>query len=131
MHNLIIQIHMYYLILIINTINYTHTLYLDQNMPKLRDLMRLKINDWYNVGLQLELEEEALDKIEKSYHDSSTRRRKMFTLWQHSVADPSYHTLVTALLQANEEEVASNICTQHGKYINTPWYSTYRYSLYV
>ena len=93
--------------------------------------MRLKINDWYNVGLQLELEEEALDKIEKSYHDSSTQRRKMFTLWQHSVADPSYHTLVTALLQANEEEVASNICTQHGKYLNTPWYSTYRYSLYI
>ena len=76
--------------------------------------MRLTIIDWYNVGLQLELGEEDLDKIEESYHDSSTRRRKMFTLWLHSVADPSYHTLVTALLLVNEKEAATDICTQHG-----------------
>ena len=89
-------------------------MYIDQKKPTLKELVRLKINDWYNVGLQLELGEEALDKIEESYHNPSTQQRKMFTLWLHSVADPSYHTLVTALLLVNEEQAATDICTQHG-----------------
>ena len=89
-------------------------IYIDQKKPTLKELVRLTINDWYNVGLQLELGEEALDKIEKSYHNSSTQQRKMFTLWLHSVGDPSYHTLVTALLLVNEKQAATDICTQHG-----------------
>ena len=43
---------------------------------------------------------------------------------------PSCHTLVTVLLQADEEEEASNIFTQHGKYLNTPCCSTHIY-IYV
>ena len=47
-------------------------IYIDQKKPTLKELVRLTIIDWYNVGLQLELGEEDLDKIEESYHDSST-----------------------------------------------------------
>ena len=78
--------------------------------------MRLTIDDWYNVGLQLNLKEEALDQIEGSYSSSSIQRRKMFTLWLHSAGAPSYHSLVTALLHAKEDGAATDICTQHGKY---------------
>ena len=87
--------------------------------PKLKDLMRLKITDWYNVGLQLDLDDDALDGIEMSHSDLGTRKRKMFTLWLHSDCSPSYQTLVKALFLANENRIAADICTKYGKYLLT------------
>ena len=79
--------------------------------------MRLKITDWYNVGLQMDLDDDALDGIEMSHSDFSTRKRKMFTLWLHTDCSPSYYTLVRALFLANESKCATDICTKYGKYL--------------
>ncbi len=91
----------------------------DMPEPKLKDLMRLKVTDWYNVGLQLDLDDNALDAIEMSHSDFGTQKRKMFTLWLHSDCSPSYQTLARALFLANENRVATDICTKYGKYLLT------------
>ena len=80
--------------------------------------MRLELKKWHNVGLQLDLEEEDLEKIEKS--DQDTRQRNMFKLWLRSGANKTYHTLATALIHANEKKAATDLCTQQGKHRSTP-----------
>lgn len=77
--------------------------------------MRLEVIDWYNVGLQLDLDDYALECIEKSHTDFSTQKRKMFMLWLHSDPTPTYHTLARALFLAKEERMAIDTCTKYGK----------------
>ena len=81
----------------------------------MKDLLRLSIIDWYNVGLQLDLDEVALERIDQSYPDFNIAMRKMFTLWLHSDERPSYHTLARALYLAKERRTAADICTKYGK----------------
>ena len=95
--------------------------------PKLKDLVTLKISDWYDVGLQLNLDEHALDCIEKSDPGFRTQKRKMFTLWLRFDPNPSYQTLAKALFTVGENKIATEICTKYGKvllictymYVNT------------
>ena len=83
--------------------------------------MRLELKNWYNVGLQLDLEEEDLDKIEKSNQDSGTQQRKMFSLWLSSGANITYDTLLTALIRVNDKKAVTDLCTQQGKHSSTPF----------
>ena len=104
-----------------------YTQSLDLNKPELKELMRLTIDDWFNVGLQLNLKWKDLDNIYRSYSEPNIRRRIMFKLWLDSSGDPSYRSLATALKHANEYEAATDVCpcTQYGKY---PVYSIMAYS---
>jgi len=83
--------------------------------PKLKDLVTLKISDWYDVGLQLNLDEHALDCIEKSDPGFRTQKRKMFTLWLRFDPNPSYQTLAKALFTVGENKIATEICAKYGK----------------
>ena len=83
--------------------------------PELKDLVTLKISDWNDVGLQLNLDEHDLYMIRKSHSDFNTRRREMFALWLRSDPSPSYQTLARALFKANENRIATEICTKYGK----------------
>ena len=83
--------------------------------PELKDLVTLKISDWNEVGLQLNLDEHDLYMIRKSHSDFNTRRREMFALWLRSDPSPSYQTLARALFRADENRIATEICTKHGK----------------
>ena len=83
--------------------------------PELKDLVMLKISDWNDVGLQLNLDEHDLYMIRKSHSDFNTRRREMFALWLCSDPSPSYRTLARALFRADENRIATEICTRHGK----------------
>ncbi len=87
--------------------------------PKLKDLVILNISEWYDVGLQLNLDEHALDCIEKSDSGFRTQKRKMFTLWLHSDPSPSYWTLARALFRVGENRIATEICTKYGKSLQT------------
>ena len=94
-----------------------HNLKLFAEMPKpeLKDLVTLKIADWNDVGLHLNLDEHDLHMIRKSHSDFSTRRREVFALWLRSDPSPSYQTLARALFKANENRIATEICTKYGK----------------
>ena len=83
--------------------------------PKLKDLIRLEISNWYSVGLQLDLDDEDLDGIEQTNPDLNTRKRKMFSLWLRLEERPSYHTLARALFLADENNAANGICTTYGE----------------
>ena len=91
------------------------TLFVGDLQPELKHLMRLEIADWYNVGLQLDLDNYDLYSIEKSHREFGTQRRKMFTLWLNSDPEPSYHKLARALFLAKENKIAMEICREHGK----------------
>jgi len=75
----------------------------------------LKISDWNDVGLQLNLDEHDLHMIRKSHSEFSTRKREMFALWLRSDPSPSYQTLARALFRAHENMIATEICTKYGK----------------
>ena len=83
--------------------------------------MRFELKNWYNVGLQLDLEEEDLDKIENSNQDSGSQQREMFRLWLRSGANITYDTILTALFRANEKKAVTDLCTQQGKHPSTPF----------
>jgi len=74
--------------------------------PELKDLV---------IGLQLNLDEHDLHMIRESHSDFSTQRREMFALWLRFDPSPSYQTLARALFRADENRIATEICTKHGK----------------
>ena len=82
--------------------------------PKLRDLMRLQVTpDWYSLGLQLEVDQHALDVIETDDgRDANTCKRKMFSKWLVSNEDTSYTSLVDALVAIEKKDVAEKV-SQH------------------
>ena len=73
--------------------------------------MRLEVApEWYSLGLQLGLTENALNIIEKDDgRDSSTCRRKMFSKWLSSSKDANYTGLVDALVAIDKKNVAENV----------------------
>ena len=109
--------------------------------PKLRDLVGLKVApEWYSLGLQLKLTEDALNIIEKDDgQDSPTCRRKMFSKWLSSNKDASYTDLVDALVVINKEDVAENVSQKFCKYLDNAYHvpicqvvvDTFRYSACV
>ncbi len=84
--------------------------------PTLRDLVRLPAIDWYNVGLELELDEGDLDTVSKDNHlDDAKARRDMYRLWLRRCSDPSFQELVNALYQSGHESVAESLRLKYGK----------------
>ena len=84
--------------------------------PTLRDLVRWQGFNWYDVGLQLELEDDDLETIAKNHpQDDATCRREMYKLWLKRKPDASYQDLVDALTKVGVHTVASSICAKYGK----------------
>ena len=77
-----------------------------------------KVDDWYVLGVYLDLEGAKLQEIEITYHVYGVVRMKieMFKVWLKSCPDASWHKLVSALNEIGErrvaEEVESNYCKQ-------------------
>ena len=84
--------------------------------PNLKDLVLLRVSDWYTVGLQLGVREADLDDIESNYSDIRERRRGMFKTWLRTTPNPSYAQLARALFLAEENNIARSICQKYGKY---------------
>ena len=78
--------------------------------PKLKDLIHLEVTtDWYSLGLELDLTEDALDTIEKDGIDSKTCKRKMFSKWLSINKDANYTSLVDALVKLDKKAVAEYV----------------------
>lgn len=69
--------------------------------PKLKDLVRLNIQgEWYDLGLQLDVDQETLDTIQYNHkHDIREMRRGMLNAWlmQASPKDATWKTMIKAL----------------------------------
>ena len=85
--------------------------------PKLKTLN--KYHDlhkkWYILGAELELDDEELSKVEDEYSDDSMRTLKMFGLWLKKGENPTYRTLLKALVEIDKKDIAQSICTDLGK----------------
>ena len=97
--------------------------------PKLKDLIHVEVTaEWYSLGLQLDLTEDALDTIENDFaQSSSTCKRKMFSKWLTSNKDASYTTLVDALVKIDKKIVAENVSKKFCKlcsYLDTSYLYT-------
>ena len=85
--------------------------------PKLKDLMHLRVGDWYRLGLTLNLESDDLDIIEEDHRgDKRKQTLEMFKLWLETQPDASYDQLIKALCKVGCDRVANSLCNKYGKY---------------
>ena len=86
--------------------------------PELKDLVLVKTTKWYNLGLQLGIEDTELDVIEEnSPKDIDACKRKMFKAWLRITPNPSYQKLVEALQTVGEISEADHLCKKYSKII--------------
>jgi len=83
--------------------------------PVLRDLMHLQVNDWYRLGLALNLDSYDLDIIRKDYHgNTKAQTLQMFQLWLTRQPQASYKQLIQALHEVGDERVVTFLCGNYG-----------------
>ena len=84
--------------------------------PQLKDLVLLQTTKWYNLGLQLGIEDTELDVIEENNpKDIDACKRKMFKTWLRITPSPSYQQLVEALQTVGEISEADCLCKKYSK----------------
>ena len=88
--------------------------------PRLKDSVTIKVIEWYDLGLQLDINDYELDLIQKDHRgDVRACRREMFRTWLKSFPTATYQQLVQALLAIGENREACRICKRYGKIIVT------------
>ena len=86
--------------------------------PQLKDLVLVKTTKWYNLGLQLGIEDTELDVIEENNaKDIDACKRKMFKAWLRITPNPSYQKLVEALQTVGEISEVDHLCKKYSKTI--------------
>ena len=84
--------------------------------PKMKDLVLIKLTEWYELGLQLGVEDAELEEIEKKNQGNlKACRRNMFRAWLRITPNPSYQQLVEALMTVGEGKAADFLCKKYGK----------------
>ena len=78
--------------------------------------MLVRAVEWYDLGLQLGVENAELKVIQKNNPgDLRACRREMFEAWLGINPSPSYQQLVEALLEVGEVNEADRLCNKYGK----------------
>ena len=73
--------------------------------PQMKDLILIKVTEWYELGLQMGVDDAELEEIEKN--NLRACRRKMFRAWLRITPSPFYQ-----LVEACETVVAAlPVCT--------------------
>ena len=85
--------------------------------PKLKTLNKYHDlhKEWYILGAELEIDNEDLNKVEDKYSDDRMRMLKMFGGWLEKGENPTYRTLLKALVDIDKKDIAQSICTDLGK----------------
>ena len=84
--------------------------------PQMKELVLIKVTEWYELGLQLGVEDAELEVIEKDNRgDLKACRRNMFRAWLRITPNPSYQQLVEALVAVGEAKAADFLCKKYGK----------------
>ena len=82
----------------------------------MKDLALIKVTEWYELGLQLGVEDAKLEEIEKNNRGNLRAcRKKMFRAWLGITPNPSYQELVEALVTVGEVGEAEYLCEKYGK----------------
>ena len=87
--------------------------------PKLRDINKYRELDdeWYSLGIELEIDDNELEILEEKYSaDPHKRLIKMFGVWLEKGESPTYRKLVEALVEIDKKDIAQAICMKLGKY---------------
>lgn len=89
--------------------------------PTLKQLVLLRVTQWYEVGLHLDLDETDLATIEcNNPKDLKACVRQIFTMWLHnSVTKPNYKVLLDALVAAEDQRAIYELCQTFSKQCNT------------
>ena len=83
---------------------------------RLKDLVLIRTAKWYNLGLQLGIDDTELEVIEKhNPRDLEACQREMFRTWLRTIPSPSYQQLVKALQTVGEISEADRLCKKYGK----------------
>lgn len=83
--------------------------------PTLKDLVLIKITNWYDLGLQLDIEDDSLAVIRQNNpQDTASCKREMFRIWL-KMAEPCYLKLADALVAIGEENQASQLRQKYRK----------------
>ena len=78
--------------------------------------MLVRAVEWYNLGLQLGVENAELKVIQKNNPgDLRACQREMFEAWLRITPNPSYQQLVEALLEVGEITEADRLCKKYSK----------------
>ena len=89
--------------------------------PKLKDVNKFRELDdeWYSLGIELEMDDKELDDLEQRYSDPHRRLIKMFGVWLEKGENPTYMKLLNALVNVGKRDVAESICTEIGRCVYT------------
>ena len=78
--------------------------------------MLVRVVEWYDLGLQLGVENAELEVIQKNkIGDLRACRREMFKAWLRINPNPSFQQLVEALLAVGETSEADRLCKKYSK----------------
>ena len=84
--------------------------------PQLKDLVLVQVIRWYELGLQLGVDDRELEVIKRNNPgDLEACRRDMFRAWLRITPSPSYQQLVEALVTVREVREADHLCKKYGK----------------
>ena len=86
--------------------------------PKLSDVNKYwcKLADeWYSLGIELEIGIKELDDLKKKYSDPHQRMINMFGVWLEKGENPTYGKLIKALVKVDKRDVAESICAELGR----------------
>ena len=71
--------------------------------PTLKELVKVNVNDWYDLGLQLDIADGDLQTIQRNWpQDQKGSKRDMFRTWLQNCPQASYRQLVQALVEVGD-----------------------------
>ena len=84
--------------------------------PTMKELVTVKVNDWWNLGLQLDIKDGDLQTIESNNpRDENGCKRTMFRTWLRICPQASYRQLVQALVALGDLREADRLCKKYGE----------------
>ena len=74
------------------------------------------VGEWYMLGLQLGLSDSVVNTIERDYHTTPERKKRMVQKWMSAPQlCPSWYSLVKALCKVGLNSAAERITEEHSK----------------
>lgn len=84
--------------------------------PTLKELVKVKVTNWYNLGLQLDIDDDELQAIGcNNPQDQDSCKRGMFRKWLKKSPQASYTQLIRALVDIGDVNEADILCKKHGE----------------
>ena len=85
--------------------------------PELKKIHTLKIDNWYGVGLELDIESHCLDEIKRNNpQDVYGQKVAMFNKWLNQDINATYGKLAKALLEVGETACAEKLAKDIGQW---------------